>query len=132
MSTNVEDVGGTGAAAGATTTAGAGPVVTMTERAARNVKRIQQMEGAVGQALRVSVVPGGCSGFSHDLFFDEEARAGDHVFDYFGVTVRVDPRSMKLLAGTEIDFVEGIQGSGFALSNPQSKGSCGCGKSFNV
>lgn len=108
------------------------PAILVTERAARNVKRIAVAEGAQGQALRLAVVPGGCSGFSHELYFDEEARADDVVVQAHGITVRVDPRSLRLVAGAEIDFVEGMQGSGFSVKIPQAKGSCGCGKSWNV
>jgi iron-sulfur cluster insertion protein len=108
------------------------PRVTLTERAAFHVKRIAKMEGTEGQPLRVGVLPGGCSGFSYDLFFDEEAREGDQLFEFHGVQLRVDPKSLNILQGTEIDFVEGMQGAGFQFKNPQAKSGCGCGKSFNA
>jgi len=108
------------------------PRVSLTERAAHHVKRIARQEGTLGQPLRVAILPGGCSGFSYDLYFDDQAKPNDLVFDFHGVQLRVDPKSAAFLNGTEIDFVEGMQGEGFQFKNPQAKSACGCGKSFTA
>ena len=81
-------------------------------------------------ALRISVVGGGCSGFQYDMAFDK-ARDTDEVVEA-GDTVRVivDPVSYRYLSGTEVDYVESIQGAGFAFHNPNATRTCGCGKSF--
>jgi iron-sulfur cluster assembly accessory protein len=81
--------------------------------------------------LRIAVQGGGCSGFEYALGFDSGAQQGDHEIDAVGVPVVVDPFSAPYLQGTEIDFVEGLQG-GFAINNPNVKSSCGCGHSFQV
>jgi len=82
-------------------------------------------------ALRVSVVGGGCSGFSYQLGFDEQPQEGDQVLEYDGVRVLVDATSAEHLAGTEIDFVSSLHGGGFRFSNPKASHTCGCGSSFS-
>lgn len=81
--------------------------------------------------LRVKVQGGGCSGFQYDLYFDEKAE-GDSAFESRGVQMFCDQMSFMYLMGTEIDYVEGLQGAGFKFENPNSTGSCGCGSSFSV
>jgi iron-sulfur cluster assembly accessory protein len=90
-------------------------------------------EEPVGEAevLRIAVQGGGCSGFEYALGFDTGAQEGDHRIDAFGIPVVVDPFSAPYLQGTQIDFVEGLQG-GFAINNPNVSSSCGCGHSFQV
>ncbi len=107
-------------------------MVRLTEKATEKVKEIRKAEGQDEHGLRVRVVAGGCSGFSYDLYFDEAPEAEDNVFHTGGVPVYVDALSYQYLEGTEIDYVESIAGAGFKFNNPQSKGSCGCGKSFNA
>jgi len=107
-------------------------MVHLTTKATEKVKEIRQSEGTENHGLRVAVVAGGCSGFSYDLYFDEQPRPDDKVFEQDGVKVFVDALSLRYLEGTEIDYVESIAGAGFKFNNPQSKGSCGCGKSFNA
>jgi iron-sulfur cluster assembly protein/iron-sulfur cluster insertion protein len=83
-------------------------------------------------ALRVGVRPGGCSGFSYEMFFDSKVdELEDFVKDYDGVKVAVDRQSAEMLQGAEVDFVDGLQGAGFKISNPNASRSCGCGSSFN-
>ena len=110
-----------------------GPVVTLTPKAVEMVKQLRTREGLPEtHALRVSVVGGGCSGFSYQLGFDEHAQDGDQVLDYDGVRVLVDPTSAQYLAGTEVDFVSSLHGGGFRFSNPKATHTCGCGSSFSA
>jgi iron-sulfur cluster assembly protein len=106
-------------------------VLTVTEAAAAKLKDLMDREGAEGQALRVRVRGGGCSGYEYQLAFDTP-QEGDEVIEQRGVKVLVDPKSLLFLAGTEIDFEDGLTGAGFALKNPNAKGSCGCGQSFQA
>jgi iron-sulfur cluster assembly protein len=107
-------------------------LVTLTENAAAKVKELMAEEPA-GEAtvLRVAVQGGGCNGFEYALGFDSGAQEGDHELDAFGVPVVVDPFSAPYLQGTEIDFLDGLQG-GFAINNPNVSSACGCGHSFQV
>jgi iron-sulfur cluster assembly accessory protein len=107
-------------------------LVSLTESAARKVKELMSEEPE-GEAtvLRVAVQGGGCSGFEYALGFDSGAQEGDHEIDAFGVPVVVDPFSAPYLQGTEIDFLDGLQG-GFAINNPNVSSACGCGHSFQV
>lgn len=107
-------------------------LVTLTESAAIKVKELMAEEPE-GEAtvLRIAVQGGGCSGFEYALGFDSGAQEGDHQLDAFGVPVVVDPHSAPYLQGTEIDFLDGLQG-GFAINNPNVTSACGCGHSFQV
>lgn len=80
--------------------------------------------------LRIMVRAGGCAGFSYDMQFDDTTKTTDTVFEYFGVELVVDEKSLVLLNGTEIDYVETLQSSGFKFNNPNTSASCGCGQSF--
>jgi iron-sulfur cluster insertion protein len=107
-------------------------MLNLTEKAAEKVKEIRQAEGIEdAMALRLRVVGGGCSGFSYDLYFDG-AQETDKVFDSFGVKLVVDQMSLMYLAGTEVDYVEGLHGAGFKFQNPNVKATCGCGSSFSA
>ena len=81
--------------------------------------------------LRVAVRPGGCSGFSYEMFFDSELEADDQVLDHLGVKVVVDPSSAQLLEGASLDYKDGLQGAGFAINTPNAQRTCGCGSSFS-
>ncbi|HEV8603638.1 MAG TPA: iron-sulfur cluster assembly accessory protein [Gaiellaceae bacterium] len=107
-------------------------LVTITTAAATKIKNLMAEEPA-GDAgvLRIAVQGGGCSGFEYALGFDSAAQEGDQEIDAHGIPVVVDPLSAPYLMGTEIDFVEGLQG-GFAINNPNVVSSCGCGHSFQV
>jgi iron-sulfur cluster assembly accessory protein len=107
-------------------------MVTLTPMAAEKVKEFLTQHGRPQAGLRVRVVGGGCSGFQYQLALDDEASADDAVFDQSGVKVFVDAKSSLYLNGTTIDYVEDIMGSGFRFSNPQARGTCGCGESFQV
>src|SRR5881397_4248314 len=107
-------------------------VVTLTEGAATKVSELMAQEPAgEAEVLRIAVQGGGCSGFEYALGFDTGAQEGDHEIDALGVPVVVDPLSAPYLQGTQIDFVEGLQG-GFAINNPNVTSACGCGHSFQV
>jgi iron-sulfur cluster assembly accessory protein len=104
----------------------------LTPVAAEKVVEIRSAEDIEeSYALRVKVMGGGCAGFQYDLFFDEQAE-GDTVFESHGVNLVCDQMSFMYLMGTEIDYVEGLQGAGFKFGNPNTTGSCGCGSSFSV
>jgi iron-sulfur cluster assembly accessory protein len=112
----------------------AGPesMLQITPTAAVKVNEIRQAEGIeTNMALRLRVVGGGCAGFSYDLYFDEPAEV-DRQFEVQGVKCVVDEMSLMYLVGTEIDYVEGLQGAGFKFQNPNVKSTCGCGSSFSV
>ena len=112
----------------------AGPesMLQITPTAAVKVNEIRQAEGIeTNMALRLRVVGGGCAGFSYDLYFDEPAEV-DRQFEVEGVKCVVDEMSLMYLVGTEIDYVEGLQGAGFKFQNPNVKSTCGCGSSFSV
>ena len=112
----------------------AGPesMLQITPTAAVKVNEIRQAEGIeTNMALRLRVVGGGCAGFSYDLYFDEPTEV-DRQFDVEGVKCVVDEMSLMYLVGTEVDYVEGLQGAGFKFQNPNVKSTCGCGSSFSV
>jgi iron-sulfur cluster assembly protein/iron-sulfur cluster insertion protein len=106
-------------------------VITLTDSAASKVKDLIDAEGTPDLALRVAVRPGGCSGFSYEMFFDTDVAADDHLTDEAGVRVVVDEASAELLKGATLDYKDGLQGAGFAIENPNAQRSCGCGKSFS-
>ena len=107
-------------------------LVTLTEGAAGKIKQLMAEEPAgEAEVLRIAVQGGGCSGFEYALGFDTGAQEGDHRIEALGIQVVVDPFSAPYIQGTEIDFVEGLQG-GFAINNPNVTSACGCGHSFQV
>lgn len=109
------------------------PEVKLTEKAVAEVKRIME-ENTIPEnfGLRIGVKGGGCSGLSYTLGFDGEVKDGDKFFDYDGVRVMVDWKSILYLTGTSIDFTDGLSGKGFVFNNPTAKKTCGCGSSFGV
>ena len=109
------------------------PLVTLTESAAAKIKQLmaEEPEGEAA-VLRVAIQGGGCSGFQYGLGFDRDAVEGDHELEAHGVRVVVDPFSAPYLQGAEVDYVDSIQQSGFAINNPNAVSSCGCGHSFQV
>lgn len=105
--------------------------VSITDRAAERIKEIVAGEDKTGQALRLKVIGGGCSGLQNKLDFDHP-KAGDRVFEKNGAKVVVDLKSLLYLSGTELDYKETLMQSGFVLQNPNVKRTCGCGASFTV
>ena len=105
-------------------------MLNLTPKAADKVKEIRTAEGLEEQGLRVRVIGGGCTGFSYDLFFEDETTDLDQTFMSHDIPIYVDMMSAQYVEGTEIDYVEGLQGAGFKFVNPQAKQTCGCGSSF--
>jgi iron-sulfur cluster insertion protein len=107
-------------------------ILSLTQGAATKIRELMAEEPAgEAEVLRIAVQGGGCSGFEYALGFDRGAQEGDHELLSNGVSVVVDPFSAPYIQGTEIDFVEGLQG-GFAINNPNVTAACGCGHSFQV
>jgi iron-sulfur cluster assembly protein len=106
--------------------------ISLTDKAAGKIADLLgSQEDAQDQALRVAVRGGGCSGFQYALAFDR-AKEDDHVFEVGDVSVIVDKVSMQFVFGSEVDYVEGLQGAGFQVNNPNVVAACGCGSSFQV
>jgi iron-sulfur cluster assembly accessory protein len=105
--------------------------ILLTASAVEAVRKAIQEEGEEGDALRVSVTGGGCSGFQYSLGFEKDAREDDTVLEFEGVRVLVDSISSGYLTGAVIDFVSGLNGTGFKFHNPNAKRTCGCGSSFS-
>jgi iron-sulfur cluster insertion protein len=106
-------------------------VIDLTEPASAKVKELLAAEDNDELALRVAVRPGGCSGFSYEMFFDSEFADDDMLADTGGVRVVVDSSSAPYLKGASLDYKDGLQGAGFAINNPNATRSCGCGQSFS-
>ena len=104
--------------------------VAVTDRAARRIAEITAAEGRT--ALRVAVLAGGCNGFQYRFELDDTTQADDVVIEHGGARVLIDPASLDLLAGAELDYAEELMGSYFAVRNPNAKSACGCGTSFSV
>jgi iron-sulfur cluster assembly protein len=107
-------------------------LVSVTEAAAKKVVELRAREGKAEARLRLFVKSGGCSGFSYGLAFDDKLNDGDAVEDHAGVPVVIDQFSQQHVAGAEIDYVDSLMGSGFAINNPNAVSSCACGSSFNT
>jgi iron-sulfur cluster assembly protein/iron-sulfur cluster insertion protein len=106
-------------------------VITITDIAANKVSELIKQEGDDALALRVAVRPGGCSGFSYEMFFDTDVAPDDITTSYGDVRVVVDPSSAQLLDGATLDYKDGLQGAGFSINNPNAQRTCGCGQSFS-
>ena len=108
-------------------------LIKITTLAASKVNEIREAEAIETEmALRLRVVGGGCAGFSYDLYFDAPQDGIDRQMEINGVRVVDDEMSLMYLMGTEVDYVEGLQGAGFKFQNPNVKSTCGCGSSFSV
>src|SRR3979409_283886 len=99
-------------------------MISMTEKAAEKFREIADAEGLQGQGLRLRVVGGGCSGFTYDLYFEDKPTDMDEEFESHAVKLYIDPLSAQYLDSTEIDYVEGLHGSGFKFNNPNVKATC--------
>ena len=106
-------------------------MITLTDSAATKVRQLIEAEGEDGLALRVAVRPGGCSGFAYEMFFDTDIAGDDLTTEHDGVKVVVDPSSAQLLTGAELDYKDGLDKSGFEITNPNAQRTCGCGQSFS-
>lgn len=106
-------------------------MITVTDKAASKVKDLIEAEGQPDLFLRVAVRPGGCSGFSYEMFFDSDIATDDQQTEFNGMKVVVDPSSAQLLAGATLDYKDGLQDAGFSINNPNATKTCGCGSSFS-
>ncbi|MDH5388823.1 MAG: iron-sulfur cluster insertion protein ErpA [Gammaproteobacteria bacterium] len=104
----------------------------ITDAAAAKVKKLIEEEGNPNLKLRVTVSGGGCSGFQYGFDFDENVGNDDIKIEKDGVTMLIDNMSMQYLAGSAVDYLEGLEGARFVISNPNAKTTCGCGSSFSV
>jgi len=107
-------------------------LVTVTDAAAKKVVELREREGKADARLRLFVKSGGCSGFSYGLAFDDKLNEGDLVETHTGFDVVIDAFSKQHVDGAEIDYVDSLMGSGFAINNPNAVSSCACGSSFNT
>jgi len=107
-------------------------VLEFSDAAARKVKKLIEEEGNANLKLRVSVYGGGCSGFQYSFSLEEESKDGDKIVENQGVSLVVDPMSYQYLAGSEVDYNEGLEGAMFVVKNPNATSTCGCGASFSV
>ena len=106
--------------------------VSLTPLAAEKVRELLQQRGTPDQALRIGVKGGGCSGNSYFMEFAEAAGEGEEAIESHGVKLIVDTKSMMLLSGTTIDYVDSLMGAGFKFNNPNVRHSCACGESFSA
>lgn len=106
--------------------------ITLSERAVSKVRALISEEANTDLKLRVFITGGGCSGFQYGFSFDEDAEDDDTRIERDGVTVIVDPMSYPYLAGSEVDYSEGLEGSRFIVNNPNAVTTCGCGASFSL
>lgn len=103
-----------------------------TDAAASKVKTLIADEEDANLKLRVYITGGGCSGFQYGFTFDNQVNEGDMTIEKQGVTLVVDPMSLQYLFGGSVDYLEGLEGSRFVVSNPNAKTTCGCGSSFSI
>ena len=107
--------------------------ITLTSKAIEQVLKLKAENNIpAAHGLRVGVKGGGCSGFTYVLGFDSESKPADKIFDVGGVRMFVDPKSLFLLSGTELDYQDGLNGKGFIFNNPNATRTCGCGDSFSA
>ncbi len=105
--------------------------VDLTEGAINKLRQLIDAEGDESMALRLAVRPGGCSGFSYEMYFDNEFDEVDLVEEFDGVKVVVYPQSLEMVKGSTLDYKDALTGAGFAINNPNVQRSCGCGNSFS-
>lgn len=106
-------------------------MITVTEKAAEEIERLINFENRLKPFVKVSVKGGGCSGLMYDLEFVEE-QTSENLYEDRGIKILVDKKSLLYLAGTELNFSDGLNGKGFQFINPNASRTCGCGESFSV
>ena len=107
------------------------PII-LTESAVDKIKQLVEMEDNQQLMLRVFVTGGGCAGFQYGFTFDEEQAEDDTCISKDGASVLIDMLSIQYLAGSELNYVEGLEGAKFVINNPQAETTCGCGSSFSI
>lgn len=106
-------------------------MISLTEKAVAKVKELADADGVGHYNIRLKVIGGGCSGYGHDMSFEEKIDELDETIEQNGIKIIVDPLSMQYLEGTEVDYIEGTITSGFKFLSPKSTGNCGCGSSVS-
>ena len=106
-------------------------MLTLTDKATDKIAALIDAEAEDGLSLRVAVRPGGCSGFSYEMYFDADVAGSDTTATFGDVQVMVDPSSAMLLEGATLDYSDGLQSAGFSIDNPNAQRTCGCGQSFS-
>jgi len=104
----------------------------LTENAISKVKTLLASENKEGYGLRVAVKGGGCSGFEYGMTWEQDKGENDQVMEFNGLNVFIDAMSVLYLEDVQIDYIDGLQGSGFKIENPNATGTCGCGHSFSM
>jgi len=107
-------------------------MVTLTDAAVSTLEQVLAKSGGAAAGLRIAVTDGGCAGMKYQMGLEATAGDEDTILNFGAVTIFVDPNSQPFLSGVVVDFVEGIEGSGFKFDNPNATSSCGCGKSFST
>lgn len=105
-------------------------MITLTENAARQIAKLQDVEDHAGKVLHLKVEAGGCSGLEYAMGF-QHYKDGTPIFEKMGARLAIDAKSLKVIDGSEIDFDDGLHGKGFDIRNPNAKSTCGCGRSFS-
>ncbi|MDY6780054.1 MAG: iron-sulfur cluster insertion protein ErpA [Halobacteria archaeon] len=109
-----------------------GNILTITDRASEKAQEIMESKGLEGYGVRIYIQQGGCSGYSYGMQFDDDVGDDDHVVEEKGVRLIVDSHSAEYLEGSEVDYVESLESTGFDINNPNAESTCGCGESFKV
>ena len=107
-------------------------MITVTQAAVGKIKELMERQESPGYGLRMKVVGGGCSGLQYQLDFEEAPGEGDNTIESGGIRLFVDMKSALYLTGTELDYDDGLMGTGFKINNPNATNQCGCGESFSV
>jgi len=107
-------------------------ILNVTEAASGKIKELLTTENKEGHGIRLSVAGGGCHGYQYGMQFEESHTDADQVIEIDGVKFFIDPMSIPMLMGAQVDYVETMQGAGFAINNPNAQSSCGCGSSFSA
>ncbi|MFB6283925.1 MAG: iron-sulfur cluster insertion protein ErpA [Halobacteria archaeon] len=107
-------------------------LLTLTDTAAEKAREIIESKDLEGYGIRIYIQQGGCSGYSYGMQFDDDVSDDDHLIELKGVKLIVDEHSAEYLEGSEVDYVESLQSTGFDINNPNAKSTCGCGESFKV
>ena len=107
-------------------------MITVSDKAVDKIKEILESEQKSDGFIRVGIKGGGCSGFTYILDIEESQKEGDQLYNFDNIKVLIDSKSIIYLAGTELDYTDGLNGSGFVFNNPNAQRTCGCGNSFAV
>tara|TARA_B100000929_G_C15336931_1_gene362752 strand:- start:64 stop:411 length:348 start_codon:yes stop_codon:yes gene_type:complete len=106
-------------------------IVLATDSAVLKIKELAEKEKAINSFLRMGVRPGGCNGFSYDMYFDSDISEGDVIEEYGDIKIVVDSDSLEHVKGSTLDYKEGLNEKGFSIENPNARTTCGCGESFS-